>query len=518
MARPRLRHSSLSINQKLIFALSFFFQWQEVGPCHHYEPLSSHSFEKSQVGEGARGRPKKEIVTSSVVLTISNWVCIRDQTQNPTEQFRPLTPADFDVSIKLSSTVFQSVKTDAAVGNKSSDGVNIFFDRNGMTVSYLAFRSLLEDAHFTKEFMPALKARYDQELETTTGARATLPPTPQQQHQQPREQSLQPYYLPGQQQQQQHSYSSEFSNNTYYYGANRIPDPSISAPGPETRGSFDYMRASQEGYLMPPPPPPPPAGVQGYGPIHYSQQQQQHWQNSLPPAPASATGKNNKHYESKDRVVKKSFAAEAVAAALGLPGEESRREICDNSRDELEEGVVAKKKKASSIPLPLLGELDDDDDDDDDDDESNGLDTTQGTKTVYVNDGGSVGGDDDDDDDDNQNEEATGALATKEPYSSNGATDAAAAAAVGDCANEKTKKGGITRKNRQAKTSSGKRAEYGNNDDDNDDNSKNSKPSLQPTTPPQQIGSAYRGSLEHQLPATTQGLLPGGTRKRTIKK
>ena len=160
---------------------TFLFQWQEVGPCHHYEPLSSHSYEKNVAVQSgnARGRPKKEVVTSKIILAISNWVFIRNQTQAPTEELRPLTPADFDISIKLSSTVFRVGRNAPSAENQVTDNLSIFFDKNGLTVSYLALQSLLEDRAFTQEFMSGLKRRYDQDLTFKTGQRsASLPSIP----------------------------------------------------------------------------------------------------------------------------------------------------------------------------------------------------------------------------------------------------------------------------------------------------------------------------------------------------
>lgn len=81
---------------------------------------------------------------------------MRDCLQSELREFRPTTSSDFDVSIKLSSTVFKNP-------DKTSEWP--FFDKNGLTVSYPAMISLLMDSRLEEDFMKPLRYKYEQELQ-----------------------------------------------------------------------------------------------------------------------------------------------------------------------------------------------------------------------------------------------------------------------------------------------------------------------------------------------------------------
>lgn len=89
------------------------------------------------------------------MLSLSNWRFVRDALQSELREFKPTAASDFDVSIKMSSTLF-----------KSPDRLSEwpFFDKNGLTVSYPAMVSLLLDPLFQEKFLKPLKSKYEQEL------------------------------------------------------------------------------------------------------------------------------------------------------------------------------------------------------------------------------------------------------------------------------------------------------------------------------------------------------------------
>ena len=284
-------------------------------PCHHYEPLSSHSFEKNsstQAGNNRGRPPKKEVATSKIILAISNWVFIRNQTQAPTEMLRPMTPADFDVSIKLSSTVFKNERAEP-----TNEITPVFFDKNGMTVSYLALQALLQDSTFTGEFMTGVKNRYDEDLKVKAGNKMhNQPPNPIT-----TPQVVSPFHSLRQQQQS----NSPLENMARSAALmEMMPPPPPPSPQPRPTSLPLFGPKWQPGQLL-------------RFPDNYTQLHQLHQQLSL--------------LSNRDPSLFKT-----------LPVSGNHNNDANNiSDDEEEDVVVAKKKKASSVSL---AEADDDNDSD----------------------------------------------------------------------------------------------------------------------------------------------------------
>jgi len=90
------------------------------------------------------------------VLCIGNYHYIRDVVQVQKEKAPPLKPTDCHISVKLSSSTFKSELDDFEA--KSCGGPS--FDKNGITVPYSAFLTLLSDDLELKDFFQELHARY----------------------------------------------------------------------------------------------------------------------------------------------------------------------------------------------------------------------------------------------------------------------------------------------------------------------------------------------------------------------
>lgn len=103
---------------------------------------------------------KQEVVTSQLILNISNWGFVRDLTQQRSNRFIPCSVQDVHIAIKLSSNVFKPIR------NNDNDldpdqREEFYFDKNGAILPFAAFISLMKDASFTGEFMKEVKAKYD---------------------------------------------------------------------------------------------------------------------------------------------------------------------------------------------------------------------------------------------------------------------------------------------------------------------------------------------------------------------
>lgn len=122
-------------------------KWTTASDFNHYVTLSRHTFKK-------RGSDRFEL--SSIVLCIGNYHYIRDVVQVQKEKAPPLKPTDCHISVKLSSSTFKSELDDFEA--KSCGGP--FFDKNGITVPYSAFLTLLSDDLELKDFFQELHARY----------------------------------------------------------------------------------------------------------------------------------------------------------------------------------------------------------------------------------------------------------------------------------------------------------------------------------------------------------------------
>ena len=102
--------------------------------------------------------------TSHFVLIISNWHFVRDNIDRMV--CLPCKPENCNISIKLSSTTFRGGPTELAQGGGTLDpeirpDEEFFFDKNGIIIPYSAFISLLNDRHFTDEYLPAVKKEFE---------------------------------------------------------------------------------------------------------------------------------------------------------------------------------------------------------------------------------------------------------------------------------------------------------------------------------------------------------------------
>lgn len=140
----------------VLLLVEFFQKWTTASDFNHYVTLSKHSFKK-------RGSDRQEL--SSIVLCVGNYHYIRDVVQVQKEKSPPLKPSDCHISLKLSSTTFKP-ELDEFEG-KNTGGP--YFDKNGLTVPYSAFLTLLSDDSGLKEFFREVLARYEEDENELAG-------------------------------------------------------------------------------------------------------------------------------------------------------------------------------------------------------------------------------------------------------------------------------------------------------------------------------------------------------------
>lgn len=142
----------------LLTGTNCVLQWAERGPYHHYEVLGSHSFESSGSAgreNAGRGRPKKELIDSEIVLSLSNWRFVRDALQEGLSEFKPVTVQDIDVSIKMSCSLYR---------NPERQSEWPYFDKHGLTIGFTALMSLISDPQFHKSLLTPLKEKYEEDV------------------------------------------------------------------------------------------------------------------------------------------------------------------------------------------------------------------------------------------------------------------------------------------------------------------------------------------------------------------
>jgi len=250
-----------------------------------------------------------------VVLSVSNWRFVRDAIQAGLRDFKPVTPQDFDVSIKISSTLF-----------KTPDRGWPFFDKHGLTVGYPAMVSLLSDPLFHNSFLKPLKAKYEQDVERPIMA---SPACFQQLQENP---PLPP--------------------STPTAGRNRVPEG-------EVLGAAQYWSKASTAN-------PPGAEISLVGDAA-----------AAAAAAAAATTVDSSVLSETDwgrsRIERDSNLQKtrrSLSPVYTLEGENSVG--AKRGRDESPDSVRAKKTPASRVLLPRLNEEGDDDDDDDYDDDEEG--------------------------------------------------------------------------------------------------------------------------------------------------
>lgn len=109
----------------------------------------------SQYGnKGKQQAEKKEsFVVSKLVLVISNWGFVRDQ--EGAAKFKKCTPHDVSIGLKLDSTAFRPADKSVVKSH--------YFDRNGASIPYPAFLSLLKDPDFTGSYMKNVQKRFEED-------------------------------------------------------------------------------------------------------------------------------------------------------------------------------------------------------------------------------------------------------------------------------------------------------------------------------------------------------------------
>lgn len=113
---------------------------------------------------------KQEVVTSQLILNISNWGFVRDLTQQRSSRFIPCSVQDVHIAIKLSSNVFKPIRNNDD-DLDSDQREDFYFDKNGAILPFAAFISLMKDASFTGEFMREVKAKHDADTAKPTNRR-----------------------------------------------------------------------------------------------------------------------------------------------------------------------------------------------------------------------------------------------------------------------------------------------------------------------------------------------------------
>jgi hypothetical protein len=94
-------------------------------------------------------------IVSSCVVSVSNY-CWFERTRELAPKLARCANTDFDITFKLSSSVFATAR------NESDD---YHFDRNGVRLSYNQFYSLFRSEKFTKEYLAKVETYFKRDLE-----------------------------------------------------------------------------------------------------------------------------------------------------------------------------------------------------------------------------------------------------------------------------------------------------------------------------------------------------------------
>ena len=128
---------------------------------HHttYLTLATHQFSEQAGGTngsrkrnraGSSGNPPTNFVNTELIVSISNWHFNRDAQNNPDEVICRL--SDVTISIKFACNLW------AKANAKPTDYP---FDREGISIPYSTFLSLLSDRGFVNGFIPTIKEKYE---------------------------------------------------------------------------------------------------------------------------------------------------------------------------------------------------------------------------------------------------------------------------------------------------------------------------------------------------------------------
>jgi hypothetical protein len=169
------------IARKLTICTLFLSQhFEDRSPSQIYQELAV--FQKSVPTKNAWGTSKSRVkssansssqakgqVTSRLTLVISNWGFVRDQEGNP--KFVRCTAHDVSVGFKLESSAFRP--TDKSIVKPR------YFDRNGASIPYPAFLSLMKDEEFAGKLMDKIRRRYEEDTGRDLRAEAAAASGPQ---------------------------------------------------------------------------------------------------------------------------------------------------------------------------------------------------------------------------------------------------------------------------------------------------------------------------------------------------
>ncbi len=139
-------------------------------PFSDYTTISSHNFSE-------RKSDKSDQTTShcsELVLLLDNYHFVRDEFKYP--KMPPCTVDDCSVSFKLSSTMFKpsapnpeaaAAADSACLARPSTEALGqYYFDKNGASIPFPAFRQLLKDPKFVS-YMEIVKKQYEKDLGTS---------------------------------------------------------------------------------------------------------------------------------------------------------------------------------------------------------------------------------------------------------------------------------------------------------------------------------------------------------------
>jgi hypothetical protein len=137
-------------------------------PFTDHTPISSHQFVEKKSDKS------EQTHTSELVLLLDNYHFVRDDFKFP--KMPPCTVDDCSVSFKLSSTTFKpSAPNPEAVAAADSACLTrpaaevasqYYFDKNGASIPFPAFRQLLRDKEFVS-YMENVKQQYEKDLGVT---------------------------------------------------------------------------------------------------------------------------------------------------------------------------------------------------------------------------------------------------------------------------------------------------------------------------------------------------------------
>ena len=137
-------------------------------PFTDHTPISSHQFVEKKSDKS------EQTHTSELVLLLDNYHFVRDDFKFP--KMPPCTVDDCSVSFKLSSTTFKpSAPNPEAVAAADSACLTrpaaevasqYYFDKNGASIPFPAFRQLLRDKEFVS-YMENVKRQYEKDLGVT---------------------------------------------------------------------------------------------------------------------------------------------------------------------------------------------------------------------------------------------------------------------------------------------------------------------------------------------------------------